>query len=303
MKKIILFLLLISTIGLIEITSGSLISEYIASMEPKVDYFAVIRITVGNSSNRMEVLKIGEYMSFSIKGRVSKIYIVKKGDMYSIVTEEPVNIGALLWAYRFSKDTTLINKNYYVVFEGYENINNIKTMKISFNPRYKSGIKRTVWIGRSPKILIKLEDRNQKGNLIRAREIESLQINPNSGKKKAIEALFEKGIKVPTREKLLSPQEVAKQLGIDLVLPTILPTGYELIGADIPQDETAQLVFSDGIGFMSIYQIKIPWWARQNLPPEEKGYVEWESLGIHFIIIGDPPQDMLLEVANSMKNK
>lgn len=301
MKKITLFLLLIFTIGLVEISSGSLISEYIASMEPKIDYFAVVRITVGNSSDRMEVLKIGEYISFSIKGKVSKIYIVKKGDIYSIVTEEPVNIGALLWAYRFSKDTSLINKNYYVVFEGYENINNIRTMKISFNPRYKSGIKRIVWIGTSPKILMKLEDRDQKGNLIRAREIESLQINPNLGKKKAIETLFEKGIKVPAREKLLSPQEVGKQLGIDLILPTILPVGYELIGADIPQDETAQLVFSDGIGFMSIYQIKIPWWARQNLPPEKKGYIEWESLGIHFIVIGDPPQDMLLEVANSMK--
>ncbi|MBC7320518.1 hypothetical protein H5T89_07710 [bacterium] len=303
MKKIVLFLLLISNIGLLEITSGSLIAEYIASIEPKIDYFATVKVTVGNSSDKIEVLKIGEYTSFSIKGKVSKIYIVKKGDMYSVVTEEPVNIGALLWAYRFSKDTSLINKNYYVTFEGYENINNIKTMRVVFNPRYKSGIRRTVWIGVSPKILIKLEDRDQRGNLIRAREIENLQLNPNSGKKRTIEALFERGIKVPTREKLLSPQEVGKQLGIDLILPTTLPVGYELIGADIPQDETAQLVFSDGIGFMSIYQIKIPWWARQNFPPEKKGYIEWESLGIHFIIIGDLPQDMLLEVANSMKNK
>ncbi|MCX7796196.1 MAG: hypothetical protein N2380_06725 [bacterium] len=301
MKKIIIFVLLLSTIGLVEVSSGNLLAEYIASMEPKIDYFAMVKITVGNSSDKMEVLKIGEYISLGIKGRISKIYIVKKGDTYSIVTEEPVNVGALLWAYRFSKDTSLINKNYYVIFEGYENVNNVRTIKISFNPKYKSGIKRTVWVGMFPKILMKLEDRDQRGNLIRAREIESLQINPNSGKKKTIEILFEKGIKVPAREKLLSPQEVGKQLGIDLVLPTVLPVGYEFIGADIPQDETAQLIFSDGIGFMSIYQIKIPWWARQNFPPEKKGYVEWENLGIHFIVIGDLPQDMLLEVANSMK--
>ena len=301
MKRLILIVLLTATIGLLEVTSGSLINEYILSMDPKIDYNAIVKVTVGSSSDKIEVLKIGEYISFSIKGKVSRIHIIKKGDTYSLITDEPVNIGALLWAYRFSKDTTLINKNYHVVFEGYENINNVRTMRISFNPRHKGGIKRTVWIGISPKIMMKLEDRDQNGNLIRAREIEKLQLNPNPSKRKSIEALFETGIKVPARDKLLSPQEVAKQLGIELVIPASLPAGYELIGADIPQDETAQLVFTDGIGFISIYEIKIPWWARQNLQPEKKRYIEWENSGIHFLIVGDLPEDMLLEIANGMK--
>lgn len=301
MRKLILLFLLIATIGVFEVTSGSLINEYINSIDPKVDYFAVVKVTVGNSTDKIEILKIGEYISLSVKGKLSKIYIIRRGDTYSIVTEEPVNIGALLWAYRFSKDIALINKNYYVVFDGYENINNTKTMKIIFNPRYKSGIKRIVWISMSPKIMMKLEDRDQNGSLIRAREIESLQINPSLDRKKILEALFERGIKIPARDKLLSFKEVSKQLGIDLVMPSTLPAGYEFIGADIPQDGTAQLVFTDGIGFISIYQIKIPWWARQNIPPEKKGYIEWENYGIHFIVVGDIPEDMLLEIANSMR--
>ncbi|MGC8971682.1 MAG: hypothetical protein ACP5K2_05730 [bacterium] len=301
MRKLILLFLLISTIGVLEVTSGSLINEYVNSIDPKVDYFAVVKVTVGNSTDKVEILKIGEYTSLGVKGKLSKIYIIRRGDTYSIVTEEPVNVGALLWAYRFSKDTALIKKNYYVVFDGYENINNTKTMKIIFNPRYNSGIKRIVWIGISPKIMMKLEDRDQNGNLIRAREIENLQINPNLDKKKTLESLFERGIKIPARDKLLSLKEVSRQLGIDLVMPSTLPVGYEFIGADIPQDGAAQLVFTDGIGFISIYQIKIPWWARQDIPPEKKRYIEWENLGIHFIVVGDIPEDMLLEIANSMK--
>lgn len=302
MKKIIsLFLFML--LGLIEVSSGSIVDEYIAGIEPKFNYSAVVKVTVGKTSDKINVTKVGEYILFTVRGRSSTIYIVKKGELYSIVTDQPVNIGGLLWSYRFSKDVGLIEKNYNTVFEGYEIINKIKSMKISFNPKYNTGIKRTVWIGISPKIILKLEDRDQRGNLLRSREIISISLSPSENKKKVIQSLFEKGIKVPAREKLLSVQQVSKELNFDLLIPESLPAGYEFIGADIPQENVGQLIFSDGIGFISIYQIKIPWWARQDMPPEKKEYIEWENNGIHFILVGDLPTDILLLIANNMRNK
>lgn len=301
MKKIILLPLIFILLGLLDVKSGSLISDYIAGIEPKFDYSAVVRVTVGGSSDKIEVLRIGEYILFTIQGKKSTIYIVKKGETYSLVTEEPVNIGGLLWSYRFSKDIELISRNYDAVFEGYEIINRIRTSKIAFNPKYPNGTKRTVWIGVSPKIILKLEDRDQKGNILRSREITSISLNPPPSKKKIVESLFAKGIKIPAREKLLSIQQANKELNFELIMPDKLPPGYEFIGADIPQEGVGQLVFSDGIGFISIYEIKIPWWARQDMPPEKREYIEWENSGIHFMLVGDLPIDILLGIANSMK--
>lgn len=301
MKKIILLLLLSILLGLLDVRSGSLINDYIAGIEPKFDYSALVRVTVGKSSDEMEVLKFGEYILFTIQGKTSTIYIVKKGEVYSIVTEEPVNIGGLLWSYRFSKDVELISRNYNVVFEGYETINKIRALRIAFNPKYPSGIKRTVWLGISPKIILKLEDRDQQGNILRSREIIDISLKPPINKRKMIEPLFVKGIKIPGRDRLLSIQQVERELNFDLVVPNNLPPGYEFIGADIPREGVGQLVFSDGIGFISIYEIKVPWWARQDTPLEKKEYIEWEDNGIHFILIGDPPLDVLLGISNSIK--
>ena len=301
MKKIIFLPVLLILLGLIDVGTGSLISDYISGIEPEFDYSAVAKVTVGKTSDKIDILKIGEYMLLTVRGKSSSIYIVKKGETYSVVTDQPVNIGGLLWSYRFSKDVKLISKNYNIVFEGYEMVNKIKSSRMTFNPKYNSGIKRTVWIGVSPKIILKLEDRDRKGNLLRSREILSISLNPPSSKKKVVESLFKKGIKLPAREKLLSLHQANKELDFELVIPGDLPLGYEFIGADIPQEGVGQLVFSDGIGFISIYEIKIPWWARQDMPPEKKEYIEWENKGIHFIVVGDPPTDILLLIANSMK--
>lgn len=303
MRRLILLITILLSLGLIDKPSQAILDEYITSIDPPINYSALMKVTVGNSSDRVEVLKIGDYTSFSLKYNNSQIYIIKMGGNYSIVSDVPVNIGALLWAYRFSKDTTLILKNYNVVFDAYETTNKTKTMKISFNPRYETGIKRIVWISQLPKLLIRLEDRDYNGNLIRTKEITNIKLNPPVEKKKIIESLFNKGIKVPGRETLLSSLYVSKELGFNLVIPNNLPVGYEFIGADIPQEEIGQLVFTDGIGFISLYQIKVPWWARQNIPPEVKDVIEWEESGIHFILVGDLPSDKLIGIANSVKKK
>ncbi|MGB9681637.1 MAG: hypothetical protein ACP5RW_04760 [bacterium] len=296
MKKLLLISILLLLLGLVDKPSKTLLDEYISSIEPPIDYSATMEIRVGNSSDKVDVLKIGSYTSLSLKYNNSKIYVIKKGEEYSIVSDVPVNIGALLWAYRFSKDVSLILKNYDVIFDSYETIDKMKTMKISFNPKYETGIKRTVWISESPRILVKLEDRDYNGNLIRTKEMMDIKFNPSSEKKKVIESLFNKGIKIPERETLLSPLYVSKELGFNLVIPNNLPSGYQLIGADIPQEGIGQLVFTDGIGFISLYQIKVPWWARENTPPEEKEVIEWEDSGIHFILVGDLSPEKLVNM-------
>jgi hypothetical protein len=301
MKRLLLLIVVLLNIGLIDKPSQIILDEYIASIDPPINYSATMKITVGNSSDKVEVLKIGDYTSFSLKYNNSLVYIIKMKEDYSIISDIPVNIGALLWAYRFSKDTSLILKNYNVAFESYETIDKMKTMKISFNPKYETGIKRTVWVSQSPKLLIRLEDRDYNGNLIRTKEMTNIKLNPPIEKKKIIESLFNKGIKVPGRDTLLSPLYVSKELGFSLIIPNNLPLGYEFIGADIPQEGIGQLVFTDGIGFISLYQIKVPWWARQNIPPEEKDVIEWEESGIHFIIVGDLPSDKLINIANGTR--
>jgi len=301
MKRLLLILILLLNLGLVDKPSKTLLDEYIASIDPPVDYSATMEIKVGGSSDKVDVLKIGNYTSLSLKYNNSRIYVIKRGEEYSIVSDVPVNIGALLWAYRFSKDTSLILKNYDVIFNSYETIGKIKTVKISFNPKYETGIKRTVWISESPKVLIKLEDRDYNGNLIRTKEMIDITFNPSPAKKKVIESLFNKGVKIPERETLLSPLYASRELGFNLIIPENLPSGYQLIGADIPQDGVGQLVFTDGIGFISLYQIRVPWWARENTPPEEKDVIEWEDSGLHFILVGDLSPDKLVNMVNNKK--
>ena len=61
----------------------------------------------------------------------------------------------------------------------------------------------------------------------------------------------------------------------------------------------AQLVYSDGLGVITLYQRRVPWWARRTSAPRAGHAIEWERHGMRYLLVGDVDPQLLLKMAQS----
>lgn len=217
-------------------------------------------------------------------------------------------------------DSGLLSENYTFSANPGASIAGRDTVELRISPKWPGNVRRTVWADLHTGTALRVEDRNFRGELIWLWEVERITFSPPEGPMvQAAHAALSSGKASPYTGASMSLGEVSKAAGFRVALPTWVPEGYRLVAlrpaqlSDDPQEPglgrlrrmarvapVAQLIYSDGLGMITIYQRQVPWWARRASAPRVGHAIEWERNGIRYVLVGDVDPQLLLKMARSL---
>lgn len=287
---------------------------YRNSLGPKVAFDGLLRVTGRELALEVEVKRL-EGMTryfFHDDGRVTEILrgdgrMIARGNSPGMVSGIPLFLDLV--------DTTdLIQQNYTVSFAGREVIGGRPARKIEITPRKAGRPYRVVWIDEATGIQLRREDYRYDGGLIERRELLRLTVDKTPDQ---VEARRWKDIlRDPRRGDyfLVVPGMPGgghgdmKKPPAGAITPSWVPEGYRFVGersSGFGHGGVIHLIWTDGIGIISVFERPVPWWARrpQGLTQRSDGGVEWESGGVRFLLIGDAAPEELLAMAASFGGK
>lgn len=217
-------------------------------------------------------------------------------------------------------DSALLSENYTFAASRGAVVAGRETIELRIEPKWPGNVRRTVWADLHTGTALRVEDRNYRGDLIWLWEVERISFEPPQryAVQAARAALSSNGALL-CAEPSMSLGEVSRAAGFGVALPAWVPEGYRLVALRPAQaigdpDEpghgrlrlmartapVAQLIYSDGLGTITFYQRRVPWWARRASAPRVGHAIEWERSGIRFLLVGDVDPELLLKMARSL---
>lgn len=267
------------------------------------DYQGTIQVDSPAGGAEIAMLKVGEITRVTIPRDGGRTTIIRKGDRVAL-KGLPVHGWWKLLGQDLPLDEELLGHNYTIKAEP-ARWEEREVWKIELTPRYPGNPSRVVMVDRTWLLPLYLEDHSPDGRILQTRKFRNLTVPPrvSSREIEELEKLVrEEGRKVSAGPPpIISARDAAEELGFEPVLPGYVPEGYRLLGVRISRRERglAHILFYNGVGVISLFEQKIPWWARSSSPPSAGTAIAWEARGIRRTLVGDVPEKELLKMARS----
>ncbi len=217
-------------------------------------------------------------------------------------------------------DSALLSENYTFAASRGASVSGRETIELRIEPKWPGNVRRTVWADLHTGTALRVEDRNYRGDLIWLWEVERISFGPPQRYTvQAARAALSSDGALPCAEPSMSLGEVSRAVGFGVTLPAWVPEGYRLVALrpaqaigdpDKPSPgrlrlmarmaPVAQLIYSDGLGTITFYQRRVPWWARRSFAPRVGHAIEWERSGVRYLLVGDVDPELLLKMARSL---
>ncbi len=274
---------------------------FLKSLDPEVDYTAYIKIYIEDKTFATEYTKIDGWEGYKFLINGKEIFIVKKGNKIGRNIDVPKGTFSFM-GLNLPKKTELVLKNYKVELKGTEIVSKRTAYHIVLIPIYEGNLREEIWIDKESYIQLKSSIYDWNGKFLKGKEVISLTIY-----KETPPILKEMKEILSRNAKKLSPwyrsyEEAEKGLKTKLLKPSWLPKGYELVGIHASNrfKDTIHIVYTNGIGYISLYEKKVPIWARREKGPHRGPHPNWEKKGVRLLLIGDVDDDLLYEMAKSI---
>jgi negative regulator of sigma E activity len=217
-------------------------------------------------------------------------------------------------------DSALLSENYTFSANQGISVAGRDTIEVRVEPKWPGNVRRTVWADLHTGTALRVEDRNYRGDLIWRWEVERISFEPPQWQiVQSARVALSSDEALPCAGPNMSLGEVSRVAGFGVTLPAWAPEGYRLVALRPAQaigdpDEpgpgklrmmariapVAQLIYSDGLGTITFYQRRVPWWARRASAPRAGHAIEWERNGIRYLLVGDVDPQLLLKMARSL---
>lgn len=217
-------------------------------------------------------------------------------------------------------DSALLSENYTLATARGAAVAGRETIELRIEPKWPGNVRRTVWTDLHTGTALRVEDRNYRGDLIWLWEVERISFEPpHRHIVEAARAALSSDDALPCTGPSMSLGEVSRTAGFGVALPAWAPEGYRLVALrparaiGDPEESgpgrlrlmarmapVAQLIYSDGVGTITFYQRRVPWWARRASAPRVGHAIEWERNGIRYLLVGDVDPELLLRMARSL---
>lgn len=212
-------------------------------------------------------------------------------------------------------DLALLSANYVFSSAAGEAVAGRDTVEVWVSPKWPGNVSRTVWVDCQTGAALRIEDRDYTGDVIWLWEVEQISYAaPRREMLEAARAALSSAEAVPCSVARIPLGEVSAKAGFQVRLPAWTPEGYRLVavrparvfggpgrrGPMAPARPVVQLVYSDGLGAISLYERKVPWFARLASLPRRGRSIEWERGGIRYVLVGDVDPELLLKMARSL---
>jgi peptidoglycan/xylan/chitin deacetylase (PgdA/CDA1 family)/negative regulator of sigma E activity len=209
-----------------------------------------------------------------------------------------------------------ILSSYNVSFGGLEAVAGRTARVINVEGKFGGRPSLRIWIDRERRLILRFERRNPDGTLQEASAFLSIQYDPAFAPDLfTVPAPQGTQVRQQRRAKSLSLDEIARRVGFTPQVPSHLPSGFQMIHSVVRQIQgqpTAVFAYSDGISSLTLFEsrgAKAPPRGRAvRIGPAEgvitsrgaANVVHWNGHGISFTLVGDLPQDELVQVASSV---
>jgi len=212
-------------------------------------------------------------------------------------------------------DLALLSENYAFSLAPGATVAGRETVEVRVAPKRPGNVRRTVWVDCAVGAALRIEDRDYRGSLIWLWEVDLISFAAHDPRMmEAARAALSSPAALPCAVQRMPLDEVSARAGFRVTLPAWAPEGYQLVAvrpARVPGAPgqrgkvssvagVVQLVYSDGLGAISLYERKAPWWARRASPPRLGQSIEWEHGGIRYVLVGDVDPELLLKMARSL---
>lgn len=275
---------------------------YRESQSPVVNYDGIVRITVGETVKDIGVRQLEGITRYSVDTPDGKITILRQGT--KVAGTGPITPGTMrAFSISLWEDVDLLSQNYQVKVVGTETVLGRKAYRLEVLPDRRGNPSQTLWVDAETRLRLKREDYDYRGNLVQRQEFVRLVFikSADAREVESWRATLAQPTEHPGPPPFLDVDEASKKAGFTLLAPSYLPEGYEFIGVRLPRREqgSAHLIFSDGLGYISLFEKSVPWWARRSSRPTPGSTIEWEQGGVHMVLVGDVAPDELYQVATS----
>ncbi len=302
-KSIYLLLILIFlNIGIASGITGDGKEIFLKSLSPNINYKAHVKILIEDKAFTFDYIKIDGWEGYKFPMGEREVFIVKNGDKIGRNMDIPRGTFSFM-GLNLPKKKELILKNYKIKLEGIEQVGNKEAYHILLSPVYEGNLKEELWIDKETYIQLKSSIYNWNGEFLKGKEIISFTVYKDNPP-----ILNEMKKILKENAKKLTPwydsyEEAEEKLGIKFLRPTWIPPGFKLVGIHASNrfKDTIHIVYTNGIGYISLYEKKVPIWARRKKGPHRGPHPNWERKGIRLLLIGDINEELLYKMANSIK--
>ncbi len=295
---IIIFILIFTINGYAQDAKDILVKSFY----PEVSYKAITNIKTGNKSFSSAYVKVNGYEGYILEIDKNEIFVVKKGETIGININLPKGTLSSL-GLSLPKKPDLILKNYNIEPKGEEIVIGRKTYHISLIPICKDTVEEEIWIDKETYIPLKIIIYDWNKRILKEKNITSLTIYEKTPPiLKTMEEIIKKNSKRLSKW-YKTFEEAERATKMRLLKPEYIPCGYELLGIHASNrfKNTIHILYSNGIGFISLYEKKVPIWARRGKGPHRGPHPNWEKNGIRLLLVGDIKEDVLYKMAKSIK--
>ncbi len=274
----------------------------VKSFYPEANYKAITSIKIGNKSFSSIYVKVNGYEGYILKLDKNEIFVVKKGETIGININLPKGTLSFL-GLNLPKKPALILKNYNIELKGEEKVIGRSTYHLNLIPICKDTVKEEIWIDKETYIPLKIIIYNWDKRILKEKDITSLTIYKETPPiLKTMEEIIKKNSKRLSKW-YKTFEEAEKAIKMRLLKPEYIPCGYELLGIHVSNrfKNTIHILYSNGIGFISLYEKRVPIWARRGKGPHKGPHPDWEKKGMRLLLVGDAKEDVLYKMAKSTK--
>jgi peptidoglycan/xylan/chitin deacetylase (PgdA/CDA1 family)/negative regulator of sigma E activity len=209
-----------------------------------------------------------------------------------------------------------ILSSYNVSFGGMESVAGRPVRVINVEGKMAGRPSLRIWIDRERRLILRFERYKPDGTLQESSTFLSIQYDPTfTADLFTVPAPQGTQVQQQGRPRNLSLEEIARRVGFTPQVPSRVPSGFQLTRAVVRQVQgqpTAVFVYSDGVSSLTLFESRGakagPRGRAVRIGPVEgvitsRGaltVVHWNARGISYTLVGDLPQDDLVQVASSV---
>ncbi len=184
-------------------------------------------------------------------------------------------------------------ENFEIMLTGSELIAGRNTHVLTATPKGKSDHKRKLWIDQDVNLVVKLEESDENGHVIKRSVFTSLEIEPRD----IPTSLF--AVKGKIKEVPIPAAE-----DFEAVVPTYLPHGYKYKDTSkiiLDSRHCIHFQYSNGMSSLSLFQRKT---SEPDMPPKKvkcktTNMMTWRSDGVDFTLVGSISHAEMKKIARS----
>ncbi|RMF83850.1 MAG: outer membrane lipoprotein-sorting protein [Nitrospinota bacterium] len=223
------------------------------------------------------------------------------------------------------KNLQTIRQNYRVEKIGETELANRQVLLLKFTPRMADRPQRLIWVDQEYHFPLRVEVYGVNGELFQLMTFTRITLYPNFPQETfTLQAPQNTTVLATEKRNQLTWNDLQQFLSFTPLFPHYLPPGFvleDIKGEQTPQSEAIQLLYTDGLSYLSIFQEKAP------SPPstltaltsslrdrvqerEQENLIEYSGLlrmisgqkgGVVYAIVGEVIQEELFKIAQSLR--